>query len=177
MSLMGVAMKTLIPTSFRRLGKTRDELEIPQKRNDERSLYLAILLGVLCFVAVPFAAAVFFPRTTIVVVVVLVGWFCIEHFRFRRLLNQPAAVSIPLKCAACGCEDLNDLSCGLWDGRDESGKSISGAFHYAICKGCGSRCVQYEDGKPRVPTEEEWDAHFRPMKECQDRVGEWPFIS
>jgi len=173
----GRGMKTMIPTSFRRLGKNRDELEVPQKRNRELSLYLAILVGVFCFIAIPFAAAVFFPRMVLAVAVVFTSWFLIEHFRFRRSLKQSADASIPLRCAACGSEELNQLSSGLWDGRDDSGKSTSGAFHYAVCKTCGSRCVQYEEGKPRLPTDEEWDAHFRPIKEHTVRAHKWPFVS
>ena len=164
-------MKAVIPTSFRRLGKTRRVLEAPQKRSEELALYLCIVV----LIAAPTALATFYPKTSMMVI----GFFllfctigAVRYQRGRAKLPPP----IPLRCPACGSEEMDVLSCGLWSGRDTEGRGTGGGFDYALCKKCGSRCVQYVDGQPYVPTEELWQQHFDPMEKRREIVQKWPFL-
>jgi hypothetical protein len=126
-------------------------------------------------IAAPTALAILYPRTTMTVI----GGFgllfvaaAVRHHRWKSKLPPPT----PLRCPKCGSEDLEILSRGLWHGRDAEGRSTGGGFDYALCKKCGSRCAQYVDGNPYLPTEEEWRQHFAPREKRREIAEKWPFI-
>jgi hypothetical protein len=165
-------MKAVIPTSFRQLGKTRRTLEAPHKRSQELALYLCIMV----LIAAPIALAILIPRTTLIVIGAFLLFCTIGGVRYHRARSK-LPPSIPLLCPACGSEQLEILSSGLWHGHDAEGRGTGGGFEYALCKKCGSRCVQYVDGQPFVPTEEQWKQHFEPREKHRAVAQKWPFIA
>jgi hypothetical protein len=173
-------MKAVTPKYFRRLGKGRRELEAPEKRSQELDLYLCILI-LIALIAALAAFAIFYPRTTLIIIGAFVLFFTIAVLRYHHWRSKlpPPTLSppTPLRCPACGSEQLDILSCGLWSGQDAQGQGTGGAFHYALCKQCGSRCAQSVDGHPYVPTEEEWKQHFDPIEKRRKDMQQWPFIS
>jgi hypothetical protein len=164
-------MKPVALRSFKRLGRTRRELEAPQRRARELALYLSILF----LIAAPTALAVFYPKITLAALGASVLFCAIAAVRYQRW-RSPLPPPTPLRCPACASEELEILSCGLWHGRDVQGHGTGGGFDYATCRKCGSRCAQYVDGQPYVPTEEEWKQHFDPMEKRRDTARQWPFI-
>src|SRR3954470_12655291 len=81
------------------------------------------------------------------------------RFAFNRRSKIPARK--PLECPACGSQELDILSSGLWDGaKDKEGKRAHGAFDYALCRKCRGRVVQYHEGQAYVPSDEEWNARM-----------------
>jgi hypothetical protein len=81
----------------------------------------------------------------------------------------------PLICPNCKSDQIDILSSGLWDGLDGAGGCACGVFSFGICKQCGSRCAQYIDGQPYVPTNDQWQSHFGPMEKQRRQVENWPF--
>jgi len=163
-------MKTLVPNAFKPLGKTRRHLEAPQRRSEELTLYLCIFL----FMAGAATAAVLFPIATISIVGSIALFLAVTAFRLRHPALPPP---VPLRCPACGSEQLDVLSSGMWSGRDAKGKGTGGGFEYAVCKKCRSPCAQYVDGQPFIPTEEQWNQHFEPREKHRVAAQKWPFIA
>ena len=97
-------------------------------------------------------------------------------FAFNR--RRKAAVRKPLQCPACGSQELDSLSSGLWDGpEDKQGQRAHGVFDYAICRKCRGRVVQYHEGQAYVPTEEEWNARMALLNRRADELARWPFAA
>jgi ribosomal protein L37AE/L43A len=122
-------------------------------------IFLAIVIGV----AVGFV---------LLVALVAIGM----RFAFNRRRKIPARK--PLECPACGSEELDSLSSGLWDGpQDEHGKRAHGVFDYALCRKCRSRVVQYHEGQAYVPSDEEWNARMALLNRHSDELARWPFAA
>jgi hypothetical protein len=162
-----------VPVTFKKLGRNRRELEFSTGllgRLVWRMTLIAAWL-ILAFVVVSIAlAAYLFPvKTFITLAVAVLFFFAIGLFaRTGRHSSQ----SQP-RCLSCGGSRLDVLSWGFWDSF-EPGRG-GGQFTYAVCKDCGTRRVEYD--KPRIPTDEEWQAHFAPMEKRRREAEQWPFHS
>src|SRR5579871_3098189 len=83
----------------------------------------------------------------------------------------------PFHCPSCGCEQIEILCVGLWDGWDQNGDSASGGFEYGTCKQCAGRCARYDDDTTYLPNEAEWQSHVVVMEKWSRRIESWPFTS
>jgi hypothetical protein len=118
----------------------------------------------------PFIIAIIIGSAVLGLVVFV---FVLAYVRSRRLDNLPPRPA--LRCPSCKSEQIDIRTSGLWDGEDASGSATHGIFDYGVCKQCGNRCARYEDDKPYIPTEEEWQRHFKPIEKWERQAKIWPF--
>jgi hypothetical protein len=104
----------------------------------------------------------------------VIVWAFIKWRRFDKLLRDSPPRPI-LKCLSCKSDQIDVKLSGLWEGEDASGNHIHGINEYGVCKQCGSHCARYEDDKPYIPTDAEWQSMIGPSEERQRQVMGWPF--
>ncbi len=155
-------------------GKKRRDFEALDRSIWELEWIMG-LLGLLFLLALGVLAVVYHPIVCLSIVGALVSLGVVVFLRVRWNWKETSP-PIPHCCPSCGSERLKMKSSGLWDGEDNSGKGIGGGFHYALCEQCGSRCAQYVDGRPYVPSEDEWRQHFEPSERFAREAEQWPFM-
>jgi hypothetical protein len=104
----------------------------------------------------------------------------------RRLATGALPPLPSPKCPACGNEQTDVYSSGLWDGHDVAGRGIGGSCELGTCKSCGvhydfhdwwdkdKKQWQFEN---RVLTEDEWQQRIVPHEKIKRQTENWPFIS
>jgi len=108
----------------------------------------------------------------------------VAFVRTRRLVKAPPPP--PCKCPACGSEQIDVFSSGLWDGEDSAGRGTGGLCQVGTCKSCGVHCQHFSvwdnDKKEaryyesRVLADEEWQQQTGPSLKRHRLQAEWPFL-
>jgi len=110
------------------------------------------------------------------ILILLVGFVLIAAWRLdRRRKNLPPRPSF--RCAKCGSDQIEVLSSGLWDGRDDEGNHIGGIFEYGTCRKCRSRCARHFDDRCYIPSDAQWDDEFKPIEKLERSIENWPFAA
>jgi hypothetical protein len=116
------------------------------------------------------------------ILIVVADVATIAYLLSRKVPNSPPAP--PFRCPACGSEDIEIYSSGLWDGVDSAGRGTSGDRDVGTCKSCNTHCTHvsfcdHDKRQSRYKTESltdaEWQREIEPHEKFHRRANSWPF--
>jgi hypothetical protein len=140
-----------------------------------RATHEAVQMSTL-FIIFLFAAGAAVVLVSVILLVALV--------RSQRLAKAPPPP--PFKCPACGSEQINVFSSGLWDGEDGAGRGTGGSHEIGTCSSCGVHCrhVSFWDNDKKerryeisVLADQEWQRETGPREKWRRQAKSWPFES